>query len=194
MNIIERCGLRKFGAVIKKSDLFRAKAALDLSTDSTLDPYVLCCRCALDDVYAFAKSEGIGTQTRTIFEKGDSEDLLRKHLKKHALPDAEFAWSKRVIRKGKAQPLFVGLQAAGWAAWEYYVDFCRVSGLSEHDPTDQGRAALGAFERMPGHIKIPYLSNPLQDLLVQMDGSFRRKVKIVHDATRRLTTIRASRQ
>jgi hypothetical protein len=194
LDIIQRCGLRKFGAVIKKNDVAKGKAAMDLASDTTVDPYVFCCRSTLDDVYAFATNQGIGRQVRTIFEKGDSEDLLRKHLKKHALAEPEFAWSKKVVQKGTEQPRFVGLQAAGWVAWEYYVDFCRVAGLSDHEPTDKGRAAFQTFETIPGFLKIPFMSNPLHDVLKQLGRGAHGKRNAVADATRRLTTIRANKQ
>ena len=192
--VIQGCGLRKFGAAIKKKDVAKGKAAMELASDPTVDPYVLCCRSTLNDVYTFASSEGIGSQVRTIFEKGDSEDLLRRHLKKHILPEPEFAWSKKVVKKGMEQPRFVGLQAAGWIVWEYYVDFCRVAGLSNHEPADQGRTAFRAFETMPGFLKIPFMSNPLLDVLEQLGRGADRKRDTVADATRRLTTIRANKQ
>jgi hypothetical protein len=52
--VIQGCGLRKFGAAIKKKDVAKGKAAMELASDPTVDPYVLCCRSTLNDVYTFA--------------------------------------------------------------------------------------------------------------------------------------------
>lgn len=141
----------------------------------------------------FARGEGI-PHPKVVFEKGDSEDLLRKHFKKHDLPDPEFAWSRSIIRDGRPQQFFVGLQAAGWVAWEYYVDSKRLFGLDDHDPTEEGRAPLRVFERLPGHVKIPYASAPLRDVAARVGKSFQSKVDGVRHATRRLTAIKANKQ
>jgi hypothetical protein len=190
LEVITSCGLRKFGAIIKKSDFTKGKAHLGFSADSTVDPYVLCSRSTVNDLHAFAKGEGADKTIITVFEKGDSEDLLKKHFDKHGLPEPEFAWSKEVYKKGKLQRIFIGLQAAGWITWEYYVDFCRVSGLNDNRPTEKGRAAFRAFEDMPGNIKIPFASNLLGDILKQSSNSFGESQKVVHDATKRLEEIR----
>jgi hypothetical protein len=166
LDVIHGCGLRKFGAVVKKADLVKAKAALGFATDQTVDEYVLCCRSSVDDLYAFAKSENIGS-VATVFEKGDPEDRLRKHFASHGFPDPDFAWAKEHYIKGKRQREFIGLQAAGWLAWEYYADWCRVLGLSDQTPSEHGRAPFRAFEEMPGHIKITFQRNPFDGILTQ---------------------------
>ncbi len=186
LDVIEGCGLRKFGAIIKKSDFPRAKEIAGFATDCTVDPYVLCARSSVDDLYAFCKRESIDGSIGTIFEKGDSEDSLRKHFDKHGFPDPEFAWCKEVIKKGKSQRQFIGLQAAGWIVWEYYVDFCRVFGLADIPPTDNGRVPLRRFESLPGNIKIPYLSNPSKDLMKQLTASFGQSLHVVAEATQTL--------
>jgi hypothetical protein len=162
---------------------------MGLDTEATIDPYVLCARATIDDLYAFAQREGFGRDILTVFEKGDPEGLLRKHLHKHGFPDPQFAWAREFRKKGRLQPTFLGLQAAGWLVWEYYVDFCRIFGLSEHPPTDLGREALRAFEQMPGDIRIPHLRNPLEDVLRQSDKAFRKSLQVTNDASRTLEKI-----
>lgn len=194
LNVIRGCGLRKFGAVLKKKDFLKAKAAMKLETDATVDTYVLCSRSAIDDLHAFAKSEGVTDNPRCVFEKGDSEHLLRKHLKKHGFSEPDFAWSKVVYKKDIPHDPFLGLQAAGWITWEYYVDSCRVFGLSEHPPTERGREAFRTFDDMPGHIKIPFLSTPLDDVSKRVAESFMKSRRVVDEATERLDTIRRERE
>ena len=172
---------------MKPKDLTKAKAAMGLANDETVDPYVLCSRSAMDDLHAFAKREGITSKPHCVFEKGDEEDLLRKHLKKHQFPDAEFRWSREVEKKGMLHSPFLGLQAAGWIAWEYYLDACRVFGLKEYRST---RETLATFESMPGNIKIPFYSNPLDDVTRQLDESFGKRLEVIQQATQRLESIR----
>ena len=165
LDVIEECGLRKFGAWMEKGKVAEAKALLGLTEDDTAShPYVLCSRYAVDDLHAFARGAGIHSNVEAVFEKGDPEHLLRKHFTKHDYPDPEFRWSHVVCQKGIRRDPFLGLQAAGWIAWEYYVDVCRVFGLSEQQPTTEGRHAFRVFEGLPGRVNILYASNPLKDI------------------------------
>ena len=43
---------------------------------------------------------------------------------------------------------------------------------------------------MPGHIKIPFLSAPLDDVLTQSVESFKKSRRVVDEATERLDAIR----
>lgn len=191
LDVMRECGLRKFGSVVRRKDFLQAKAKLNLETDSTVDPYVLCSRYAVDQLYIFAKSEGITSNIRCVFEKGDPEDRLRKHFKKHGFPDPHFTWNRvHVDRKGVAHDPFIGLQAAGWLTWEYYVDFCRLFGLSKQKVTEEGRFPLRQFEKMPGFLKVPFLSQPFLDVLKVAEESFLKSLQLVQDSSDRLDAIR----
>jgi hypothetical protein len=194
LDVIGGCGLRKFGSVVRRKDFIQAKANLGLETDSTVDPYVLCSRYAVDQLYIFAKSEGITSNIRCVFEKGDPEDRLRKHFKKHDFPDPDFMWSKVVYKKGIRHDPFIGLQAAGWLTWEYYVDFCRMFGLSKQKFSQDGRFPIRVFEKMPGFLKVPFLSQPFLDVLKHSEDSFIKSLGIVNVATGRLEAIRRERE
>ncbi len=179
MAIIEECGLRKFGSVLWVADHLKAKANMDLATDPTADPYVLCSRAAIEDFNAFAVGEGIREDVRYVFEKADAEDKLRRHFRKHAFHEPDFMWSKMVVKKDIIQKPFLGLQAAGWIAWEYYLNFFRsFTPGQKHEE----RWALKIFEdhgRIPGQLKILYKSAPLMDVLRVSNESFRRSLRVI---------------
>jgi hypothetical protein len=188
MEVIERCGLRKFGSVLWVSDQNKAKAVMGLSTDSTASPYVLCARAAVEDLIAFAIGEGLRENIEYIFEKGDEENKLRQHFRKHSFHEPVFRWSKPVEKKGVVQKPFMGLQAAGWIVWEYYLSFCRSFRESFKHATT-GRWALNIFDdhrRIPGEIKILYKSAPVLDWLRQLPASLSDLSGPVLEATKRL--------
>ena len=185
MKVIQDCGLRKFGSVLWTDDHNKAKAMMGLSTDSTASPYVLCSRAAVEDFISYATREGQRENIEYIFEKGDEEDKLRQHFKKHSFQESIFRWSKPVEKKGITQRPFIGLQAAGWIVWEYYLSFFRsFQELFNHGV--EGRWALRMFEDhrcVPGEIKILYKSAPLVDLMRQFRQSYVDLSQSVSEAT-----------
>jgi hypothetical protein len=181
--------------VVRRKDFIQAKANLGLAMDSTVDPYVLCSRYAVDQLYIYAKSEGITGNIRCVFEKGDPEDRLRKHFKNNDFPDPDFMWSKlHIDRKGFCHDPFLGLQAAGWLTWEYYVDFCRLFGLSKQRHNDEGRFPLRVFEDLPGFLKVPFLSKPFLDVLCHSTVSFQKSIQVAQEAADRLEIISRERK
>ena len=168
LSIMSECGLRKFGALIDKPSVQKAKKNMGMEDGPYMDDYVVCCRRVVNDLFKYARGEGI-FDISVIFEKGDSEDLLRKHFRHNRLPEPDFRWSKDFTdRKGVAHHPLLGLQAAGWVAWEYYVDSCRTLGLSHEPWTAKGRVPYQAFEKMPGNIIIQNVQNPYPRILEQM--------------------------
>jgi hypothetical protein len=193
LGIIQECGLRKFGALLRKKDLIKAKEVMGLETEPGIDHYVLCSRATLDDLYSYARGEGENGNLAAVFEKGDSEDKLKKHLKRHGLLEPDFRWSREVIdRKGITTTPFLGLQAAGWIVWEYYLDFCRVAGLKGPAPTDSGRVPFRAFEALPGHLKSPHLGNCFDDIRAQVSATFAQELNAVRASTERLERAKRS--
>ena len=190
MEVIEVCGLRKFGSLLWVSDQHKARAVSGLSTDSTATPYVLCARAVVEDFNNFAVTEGQRAHAEYIFEKGDEEDKLRQHFKKHSFHDPLFRWSKPVERKGIIHQPFIGLQAAGWIVWEYYMNFLRMFDKKYiYQVKTLDRWALTVFDdhhRIPGHVKILYKSAPFLHLLKNYDSSFVDLSKSVMEATSRL--------
>lgn len=188
MEVIQNCGLRKFGSLLWVADQNKAKATMGLSTDSTASPYVLCSRAAVEDLIAYAVREGQRENIEYIFEKGDEEDRLRQHFRKHSFHEPSFRWSKPVEKKGITQQPFMGLQAAGWIVWEYYLSFFRsFQEFFKHDI--EGRWALRVFEnhrQVPGEIKILYKSAPMMDFERQFRESFPDLFGPVSEATRRI--------
>jgi hypothetical protein len=188
MAVIQECGLRKFGAVLWNADRHKARAAMNLSIDSTATPYVMCARSAVDDFIAFSLGEGQRNNIEYIFEKGDEEHALRQHFQKHDFQDPIFRWSKPVTKKGITQDPFIGLQAAGWIVWEYYMSFSRWFGeMFKRDP--KGRWALQTFDdhrQVRGEVKILYKSSPMLDFMKQFEASFTDLSANVLEATKRL--------
>jgi hypothetical protein len=188
IEVIQECGLRKFGSVLWISDQHKARATMNLSVDDTASPYVMCARTAVEDFIGFALGEGQRDNIEYIFERGDEESKLRKHFRKHGFHDPSFKWKHPVTPKGVTQQPFIGLQAAGWIVWEYYMSFCRsFAEFFKHDV--KGRWALQIFDdhrRVPGEVKILYKSAPLVDFMRQYQASFVDLNESIVEATKRL--------
>jgi hypothetical protein len=103
---------------------------------------------AVESFQSYAMAEGVRDNIRCVFEKGDPEDILRKIFRAKGLVEPDFMWSKpHTDGKGFSYDPFLGLQAAGWIAYEYYLDVERLlySGASD-------RWALRQFEILPGQL------------------------------------------
>jgi hypothetical protein len=190
MGVIEECGLRKFGSLLWVRDLQKARAMMGLATDSTAIPYVLCARAAVDEFNSFAIGEGQRENIEYVFEKGDEEDELRKHFKKHSLHEPVFRWCRPVEKKGITQRPFMGLQAAGWIVWEYYMALSRMfQEKYSHYPYPPERWPLKIFDdhrRVPGEVTILYKSSPVLHWLENQKAAFVDLSKGVAEATERL--------
>lgn len=188
MNVIQTCGLRKFGSLLWVADKNKAREMMGLSKDSTASPYVMCSRAAVEDFIRYAKGEGQRESIEYIFEKGDEESRLRQHFQKHSFADPIFRWKHEVVRKGLTYKPYLGLQAAGWIVWEYYVSFTRSFGsLFKHGI--EGRWALQVFDdhrQVPGEIKILYKSAPFVDFARQFKETFPDLFGPISEATSRL--------
>jgi hypothetical protein len=188
MGVIQTCGLRKFGSILSVADKHKARAVMNLETDSTATPYVMCSRAVVEDFMAHAIGQGQIFNVQYIFEKGDEEDTLRQHFRKHSFHEPSFAWSKEVEKKGIIAKPFIGLQAAGWIVWEYYMSFSRSFGeFFKHDI--KGRWALQTFDdhrQVPGEVKILFKSNPMVDFMRQFEANFIDLKANVAEATKRI--------
>lgn len=146
MDIIIEHGLRKFGNITPLG----AYRTIDTKLRKTLllDAYVMGAPCVAGDLNFYAIENGMGRNVRYVFEKGDSEDALRKRFRNDGFSDPDFTWKAPCIdRKGIEHDGFVGLQAADWLAYEYYLDAGRfVAG----EPRD--RWAFTEFQKLTGHI------------------------------------------
>jgi hypothetical protein len=190
MEVIENCGLRKFGNVLWTEDQNKVKSSKGLSADATATPYVLCARASVDDFIAYAIGEGQLENIEYVFEKGDEEHTLRQHFKKHSYQEPIFRWKHPVELKGIVQKPFMGLQAAGWIVWEYYMSLKRV--FDERNsayPYPPERWALKRFDdhrHVPGNVIVLYKSAPFLHLLKNHAASFVDLSKSVAEATARI--------
>jgi hypothetical protein len=156
--------------LIKKKDTPKGASALGYVSERPIDPFVLTARKSAEDSYNYARQEGI-VNAEVIFEKGDPENCLRFHFRESGIPEPLFAWNRpRTSRKGLRERHFIGLQAAGWIAWEYYLDACRTSGVVDQMPSQTGRFPFREFEKMPGDVIMPFMSSPGRDIIDQIIG------------------------
>ncbi|HEY1205074.1 MAG: hypothetical protein ABSH46_19830 [Bryobacteraceae bacterium] len=151
--IIQDCGLRKFGCILHLESFYKIKKKR--SGEPRLGPYIqrlnafaYAATMAVESFQSYAMAEGVRDNIRCVFEKGDPEDILRKIFRAKGLVEPDFMWSKpHTDGKGFSYDPFLGLQAAGWIAYEYYLDVERLlySGASD-------RWALRQFEILPGQL------------------------------------------
>ena len=198
MEVIENCGLRKFGSLLWNGDLNKAKAMMGLSTDSTASPYTLCARAAVEDFNAYAIGENQCANIEYIFERGDEENRLRQHFRKHSFQEPLFRWKHPVEHKGIIQQPFMGLQAAGWIVWEYYIAFDRAfQEKYSYYPYPPERWALNRFDdhtHVPGAVKILYKSAPFLHWLKNHHSSFLDLPKTISEASASLEVAKRERK
>jgi hypothetical protein len=77
-NIIQSCGLRKFGAILVLDDFGKSKQKIVEAGHADIAAYAFAAMNAVEDFVAYAKGEGVVKNVRFVFEKGDPEDDLRK--------------------------------------------------------------------------------------------------------------------
>lgn len=150
MDIIRSCELRRFGRLVDLGDFDVEYWRDKISGLSADDAFGFCAKLCIDDLLEYAQGEGLRDNVRYVFEKGDDEDRLMKVLRYFNYDDADFTWGRsHTDRKGVRHAPFVGLQAADWLAYEYYLDLKRLF----YQPQDlRPRWALEQFERLPGRM------------------------------------------
>lgn len=163
VDIIRTCGLRKFGSMMRVADWQilskKRRDSGELSGWPNLDAFSIAAMSAVEDLYCYAKQESIKSNVQCVFEKGDPEDCVRRIFSEQGMPDPYFTWAApHVDRKGIAHDPFIGLQAAGWVAYEYFLDSDRVM---HGQPSD--RWARREFDLLPGNISFKYHAPLLPD-------------------------------
>lgn len=154
MAVVENCGLRKFGCVIRIADY---RSVLKKHGDKhpewpLFDPYAIPAMFAVESFLQYARSEGIKRNVRYVFEKGDPETTLRQYFRAHGYHEPDFAGkTKYVDRKGFERDPFIGLQVADSITYEYYLDAVR---WLKSEPND--RWPYRQFERLQGSIDLKY--------------------------------------
>lgn len=150
LSIISDCGLRKFGASVALEDYELNKASFTNHPAAVrMNAFALAATVATDEFYTYAVREGVQRNVRCVFEKGDPEDALRGVFRGSGYVEPHFAWKTDYTdRKGIKHDPFLGLRAAGWIAYEYYLSAQRF--LSAKDATE--RWPLLQFEALPGQI------------------------------------------
>ncbi len=186
-SIIEDCGLRKFGCIMRLDD-FRSVLQKHSNSDSawpSVDAFGMAAMRAAESFFAYATNEGVKNNVRCVWEKGDPEDVLRKLFREQGYADPLFTWGKTHIdSKGFTHDPFLGLQAAGWVAYEYYLDADR---LLYSNPTN--RWALERFQSLPGEFTL-LANGPLLPNAESMTEDFERQLRHVREATKRLESSR----
>jgi len=150
MGIIETNGLTRFGSVVP----LQVQKGMNqrLMREMRIDAYVHGASCAVSRFNDHAFRNNMRKNLEYVFEKGDSEDALRKRFRDDGYKEPRFTWKQtHTDRKGFTDDGFVGLQASGWIAYEYYLDFTRVLDVSKALPPR--RWAMGPFESLPGEIQ-----------------------------------------
>jgi len=151
MRIICDHGLRKFGTVINLDTHRTIDEAL--RTTFLLDAYVQGARCSVITFNNYAKGIGINRNVRYVFEKGDREHELRQRFQTDGLIDPDYTWkSRHVDDKGFVHDGFLGLQAAGWIAYECFLDLKRRN--DKYDRIRDPRWAFTQFDRLLGQIEV----------------------------------------
>src|SRR5262249_24419890 len=127
MDIIRGHGLTRFGCAVPVG----VHNELDSSvTDKSFDAYAHAALAAVDHFNAYARREKV-EQIHYVFEKGEPEDALRRRFREEGFKDPHFTWRKpHLDRKGFLDPGFMGLQAAGWVAYEYWLDMTHTLDLN----------------------------------------------------------------
>jgi hypothetical protein len=152
MEIIIDCGLRKFGALIALEDFAETLQNISHPGASFANAFAFGGVLSADAFYAYAEREGAARNIRCVFEKGDPEESIRRAFRASGYNDPDFTWKvPRIDRKGVTHDPFIGLQAAGWIAYEYYLAHARDL-VSDGKPLSP-RWAFAEFEKLPGHIR-----------------------------------------
>jgi hypothetical protein len=150
MQIIVGHGLRKFGTVIHIKT--QRNIDPDIRKAFLLDGYVQGARDSVTTFNQYAKRIGVTRNVRYVFEKGDREHELRRRFNADGLNEPDFTWkSRHTNRKGFTYDGFLGLQAAGWIAYEYFLDMkCR---NEKYERTAEARWAVAESDKIPGIIE-----------------------------------------
>ena len=152
MDIIRGHGLRRFGCAVP----LEVHNRIDPQIRNHFDAYVHAALASVDEFNHYARTIRVGRNVRYVFEKGEREDELRKRFRDEGYTEPDFTWKRaHEDRKGFIHDGFMGLQAAGWLAYEYYLDALRVT-TNFNVPVstiEEGRWAFQQFETLPGRIQ-----------------------------------------
>lgn len=176
MDIIHAHGLRRFGCCVPVSVHNRIDAKI-----TRFDAYVHAALASVDEFNEYARSIRVDRNVRYVFEKGEREDDLRSRFRDEGYTEPLFTWkTKHTDRKGFTHDGFLGLQSAGWLAYEYYLDAKRVAAIDTPltSSIEEGRWAFQNFEKLAGRIQ--FLANP----------RISEQAMRVRDATKHLKEIR----
>lgn len=169
MDIITVHGLRRFGCCVP---LF-VQEKIDPAIQN-FNAYVHAAHASVDEFQQYARENGVIRDVRYVFEKGEREVELRARFRDAGYEEPDFEWNRRTTdRKGFVRDGFLGLQAAGWLAYEYYLDALRVV-IDLSKPVSQienGRWAFRQFEQMPGRIQFAASSRVSEAAMKIRDAS-----------------------
>lgn len=178
MDLIRGHGLTRFGCAVPLPIHNRLDSTIK---DRFFDAYVHASLAAVDHFNHYARELRVEC-VRYVFEKGEREDGLRQRFREEGYNDPDFTWKKpHRTRKGFVDPGFLGLQAAGWIAYEYYLDMTKTLNLNMPltKKQEEGRWAFQQFESLPG--------GAIQ-LVMSPDSS--NMVMKIRDATRHLRNLK----
>jgi hypothetical protein len=180
MDIIRGHGLRRFGCAVP----IGVQQGISPQVRSRFDAYVHAALATVDQFNHYARSINVDRNVRCVFEKGENETILRERFREEGYADPDFTWkSPFTDRKGFTHDGFLGLQAAGWIAYEYYLDTSRVFDVKTSvDAIENGRWAYREFETLPGFIQCA-VSPKVSEMVVK-----------VRDATQHLAKLRPHRK
>ncbi len=187
--VIQGCGLRKFGCILRLADfkdvLRRKGGVSELEGWLLIDAYAFAAINAVHDLNSFATREGVAKNVRYVFEKGDPESDRRQAFRGYKFSDPDFAWPRsHKDSKGAVHIPFLGLQAADWLAYEYYLDS---NNLLNFEKPIRDRWPMQQFESLPGAVTLRYGGDLMRGTLVPAAEAFAR----VREATAQLEVIRA---
>lgn len=155
MAIIRQCGLRKFGSVVTIEDYVRSNQKYGFDPDGTA--FAFCGMKCAEAFTEYAHSIGVRENLEYLFEKGGPEQTLRDWFTAFGFTDPNFRWKTvHFDRMGTKHHPFVGLQAADWIAYEYYLASDRriYEQFSAED-----RWAITEFQAMPGSVIVTTTPN-----------------------------------
>jgi hypothetical protein len=152
MDIIQEHGLRRFGCGVPLD----VHNKIDKSIGN-FDAYVHAALASVDEFNNYARTIKVDRNVRYVFEKGEREVELRKRFQDEGYTEPDFTWKRpHMDRKGFTHDGFMGLQTAGWLAYEYYLDALRVvlNPTASSYSVEDGRWAFRQFETLTGRIQL----------------------------------------
>lgn len=153
MDVIWSNELRRFGCCIPLAVHNEIDADI---RGRSFDAYVHAALASVDHFNSYARSIR-AERVKYVFEKGEREDDLRKRFAQDGYSEPHFTWKRpHRDRKGFLDDGFIGLQAAGWIAYEYWLDVSKTLDFGKPltEKIESGRWAFQQFEKMLGVVQI----------------------------------------